>query len=83
MTEMIEDMYLKGGIRVFPRNGFLLGIVRHGWFLPNESIDADLRIVYEDLSGKTTNFVVQGITHTYTVTKKPPGNGQLIGRTDD
>jgi hypothetical protein len=83
-TEMITDLYSKGGIRVFPRNGFLLGIVRHGGFLPNEGIDADLGIMYEDLSGKASNFVVQGITHKYTVTmtKKLPGKWATFNGTD-
>ena len=30
ITEFIKDLYTKHNIRVFPRNGFLLGIVRHG-----------------------------------------------------
>ena len=37
------------GVRVFPRNGFLLGVTRHGGYLPNESIDADLGVIYEDV----------------------------------
>ena len=81
-TEMITDMNLKGGIRVFPRNGFLLGIVRHGGFLPNEGIDADLGIMCEDISVKTSKFVVQGIVHTYTVTKNPPGKWATFNGSD-
>ena len=65
-----------------PGNGFLLGIVRHGGFLPNEGIDANIGIMYEDLSGKALNFVVQGVTHTYTVTKKPPGKWATFNGTD-
>jgi len=81
-TEMIADLYSKGGIRVFPRNGFLLGIVRHGGFLPNEGVDADLGIMYEDISEKALNFAVQGTTHKYTVTKKPPGKWATFNGTD-
>ena len=49
ITEFIKDLYTKHNIRVFPRNGFLLGIVRHGGFLPIEAIDVDMGVVYEDL----------------------------------
>ena len=48
-SQFIQDLYLKHNIRFFPRNGFLLGIVRHGGFLPNEKVDADMAVVYEDL----------------------------------
>ena len=34
------DAANRNNIKVFPRNGFLLGVVRHGGFLPNEEIDA-------------------------------------------
>eukprot|EP00584_Thalassiosira_punctigera_P023484 CAMPEP_0172573356 /NCGR_PEP_ID=MMETSP1067-20121228/136149_1 /TAXON_ID=265564 ORGANISM="Thalassiosira punctigera, Strain Tpunct2005C2" /NCGR_SAMPLE_ID=MMETSP1067 /ASSEMBLY_ACC=CAM_ASM_000444 /LENGTH=346 /DNA_ID=CAMNT_0013365959 /DNA_START=27 /DNA_END=1067 /DNA_ORIENTATION=+ len=40
---------LEGNIRVLPRNGFLLGIVRHGGLLPNEHVDVDMGVVYTDL----------------------------------
>lgn len=49
VSEAIKDLYHTHGIRVFPRNGFLLGIVRHGGFLPNENMDIDLGVVYPDL----------------------------------
>ena len=49
ISQFIQDLYLKHNIRFFPRNGFLLGIVRHGGFLPNEDVDADMAVVYEDL----------------------------------
>ena len=49
ITEFIKDLYIKHNIRVFPRNGFLLGIVRHGGFLPIEAMDVDMGVVYEDL----------------------------------
>ena len=37
-------------ISIFPRNGFLLGIVRHGGFLPTEKVDMDLGMLYSDIS---------------------------------
>lgn len=38
-------------IRVFPRNGLLLGIVRHHGFLPFENpVDVDLGVMYSDLA---------------------------------
>ena len=39
----------KIGTPIFPRNGFLLGIVRHKGFLPNEGIDADLACFVHDV----------------------------------
>eukprot|EP00574_Skeletonema_japonicum_P007672 CAMPEP_0201721462 /NCGR_PEP_ID=MMETSP0593-20130828/6128_1 /ASSEMBLY_ACC=CAM_ASM_000672 /TAXON_ID=267983 /ORGANISM="Skeletonema japonicum, Strain CCMP2506" /LENGTH=315 /DNA_ID=CAMNT_0048212285 /DNA_START=76 /DNA_END=1023 /DNA_ORIENTATION=- len=48
-SQFINDLYLKHNIRFFPRNGFLLGIVRHGGFLPNEGVDVDMAVVYEDV----------------------------------
>ena len=37
-------------ISIFPRNGLLLGISRHGGFLPNENaLDADLGALHSDL----------------------------------
>jgi hypothetical protein len=39
----------KNGTPIFPRNGFLLGIVRHNGFLPNEGIDADLACFEDDI----------------------------------
>ena len=39
----------KMGTPIFPRQGFLLGIVRHKGFLPNEGIDADLACFAHDV----------------------------------
>jgi hypothetical protein len=39
----------KNGTPVFPRNGFLLGIIRHKGYLPNEGIDADLACLAKDV----------------------------------
>ena len=44
----IINTALKYDIRIFPRNGFLLGIVRHKGYLPQEKIDADLGILESD-----------------------------------
>ena len=49
--EMTNTFHIAANIRVFPRNGFLLGIIRHGGFLPNErNIDPDLAVMFEDIS---------------------------------
>jgi hypothetical protein len=46
----ISELSHKNGTYLFPRNGFLLGIVRHGGFLPNEEeVDADMACLYEDV----------------------------------
>ena len=39
----------KNGTPIFPRNGFLLGVIRHRGFLPNETIDPDLACFEEDI----------------------------------
>jgi hypothetical protein len=38
----ISELSYKNKAYIFPRNGFLLGIIRHNGFLPNEGIDVDL-----------------------------------------
>ena len=54
-NEMVQHLHnisilsQKMGIPIFPRNGFLLGIVRHKGFLPNEHIDADLACFIDDV----------------------------------
>eukprot|EP00581_Thalassiosira_minuscula_P002858 CAMPEP_0183737530 /NCGR_PEP_ID=MMETSP0737-20130205/52255_1 /TAXON_ID=385413 /ORGANISM="Thalassiosira miniscula, Strain CCMP1093" /LENGTH=386 /DNA_ID=CAMNT_0025971831 /DNA_START=126 /DNA_END=1286 /DNA_ORIENTATION=- len=50
LSAALRKMYVNSGIRVFPRNGFLLGIIRHGGFLPNEQVDADLSVIYDDIA---------------------------------
>jgi len=50
MANALKELYEKHGVRAFPRNGFLLGIIRHGGFLPNEKVpDADLGIISADV----------------------------------
>ena len=61
------------GVHVFPRNGFLLGVTRHGGYLPNESIDADLGVIYEDVLRKPRVFDVKDERHKYKVTRRPRG----------
>jgi len=39
----------KNDAHIFPRNGFLLGVMRHNGFLPNEGIDADLACLDKDI----------------------------------
>ena len=40
----------KNDAHIFPRKGFLLGVIRHNGFLPNEGIDADLACLDNDIS---------------------------------
>ena len=50
LASMLNDLYEIHDIRAIPRNGFLLGIIRHGGFLPNENVpDADLGIISKDV----------------------------------
>lgn len=50
LAKLLRQLYEQYGVRVFPRNGFLLGIIRHGGYLPNEKIpDADLGIISTDV----------------------------------
>ena len=53
------DAANRNNIKVFPRNGFLLGVVRHGGFLPNEKIDDDCMHVFTH----TCCIVVCGCAH--------------------
>mmetsp|Transcript_41027 Transcript_41027/g.73977 ORF Transcript_41027/g.73977 Transcript_41027/m.73977 type:complete len:385 (+) Transcript_41027:32-1186(+) len=54
MANALKELYEKHGVRAFPRNGFLLGIIRHGGFLPNEKVpDADLGIISTDVDRMT------------------------------
>jgi phosphorylcholine metabolism protein LicD len=48
-------------ISVFPRNGFLLGIVRHGGFLPTESVDMDLGMLFSDLRRIQSNLEIPSV----------------------
>jgi len=56
LSSAVRDLNTQHHLRVFPRNGFLLGIVRHGGFLPNERIDADLGVISTDI--ETLNLTV-------------------------
>jgi len=50
LADMLRTLYEDHNVRAFPRNGFLLGIIRHGGFLPNESNpDPDLGILSTDV----------------------------------
>lgn len=55
-SSAVRNLNTKHHVRVFPRNGFLLGIVRHGGFLPNEGIDSDLGVISTDI--ETLNLTV-------------------------
>ena len=73
VSVMIADLYREGNVRVFPRNGFLLGIIRHGGFLPNEGIDADLGVMYDDIVHMPTHFSISANVYSYSITKKKAG----------
>lgn len=51
---------------IFPRNGFLLGLIRHNGFLPNESIDPDLACLEKDvpkiLNSDWGDYIVSAVT---------------------
>jgi hypothetical protein len=69
LSEATKVLYERHKIRVFPRNGFLLGVIRHGGFLPQEDIDADLGVIYTDL-----NNLVAGksnVVGAFAITPKP------------
>mmetsp|Transcript_32912 Transcript_32912/g.70066 ORF Transcript_32912/g.70066 Transcript_32912/m.70066 type:complete len:383 (-) Transcript_32912:81-1229(-) len=59
----IRELLAESKIRVFPRNGFLLGIIRHGGFLPNEHVDADMGIVSTDLDRWKDKVSAKGSFH--------------------
>jgi len=45
----ISRLSIEKNTPIFPRNGFLLGVVRHKGFLPNENIDIDLACHYSHI----------------------------------
>mgnify|MGYP001292143314 CR=1 FL=1 len=59
---------LKYNIRLFPRNGFLLGIVRHKGYLPHEKIDSDMAMFESDF--KTDKMIGRFGTYTLQITKQ-------------
>jgi len=73
IATMITDLYSAGNVRIFPRNGFLLGVIRHGGFLPNEGLDADLGVMYNDIVHVPNDFSVSSNAYSYSITKKKPG----------
>ena len=50
----ISRLSIEKNTPIFPRNGFLLGVVRHQGFLPNEDIDIDLACHYHDIDKITS-----------------------------
>ena len=65
-VSMVTDLFnsaLAHNIHIFPRNGFLLGIVRHGGFLPHEKIDMDLGILYSDIENIKKNPKIPSLEH--------------------
>jgi len=73
VATMIADVYSAGNVRIFPRNGFLLGVIRHGGFLPNEGLDADLGVMYDDIAHMSNHFSISSNVYSYSITKKKPG----------
>jgi len=59
---------LRYNIRLFPRNGFLLGIVRHKGYLPHEKIDTDMGMFESDF--KTDKMIGKFGTYTLRMMKK-------------
>ena len=49
ISQFVNDLQKQHHIRIFPRNGLLLGIIRHGGFLPVEGIDTDFGIMFSDI----------------------------------
>lgn len=60
------------GVTIFPRNGFLLGIVRHGGFLPNEKQDADLGVLETPVLLSNPTFQVGAVTWKFVVNRDVP-----------
>jgi len=79
LFHMINTLYSKATIRVFPRSGFLLGVIRHGGFLPNEPhIDADLGVMYIDTTTIKNGMTVESDTGiVYTLTRISTHNDPL------
>lgn len=78
VSGMIADLYREGNVRVLPGNGFLLGIIRHGGFLPNEGIDADLGAMYDNIVHMQTQLSISTNMYSYSITMKKQGNGQYL-----
>ena len=71
------DAALAANLNVFPRNGFLLGLVRHGGMLPNEGVDDDLGVLdtpqlRQALTRTTRIQGKRGVSYTLTVRKAMP-----------
>jgi hypothetical protein len=69
LSEATKVLYERHKIRVFPRNGFLLGVIRHGGFLPNEDIDSDLGVIYTDLDNLVAGK--SNVVGAFEITPKP------------
>jgi len=86
ISQAVKDLNENHKIRIFPRNGFLLGVIRHGGFLPNENIDADLGVISTDLdnlkasqANRVGDFTITPMpTETHWVNWK--GNNPITGK---
>ena len=60
----LSKLSYENGTPIFPRMGFLLGIVRHNGYLPNEGIDPDLACLEDDvnklLTGDLGDYKITG-----------------------
>ena len=87
--DMIDTLYHQANIRVFPRNGFLLGVIRHGGLLPNEpKMDLDLGVMFEDIHEDIPGIVAGGQQRVvsdsgivYTLTLSPKGHADPFSNT--
>ena len=59
----ISELSHKNRAYIFPRNGFLLGVVRHYGYLPNEDLDPDLACLERDipkiLNSDWDNYIIK------------------------
>ena len=73
ISSALKDLRENYKMRIFPRNSFLLGVVRHGGFLPQENIDSDLAYLHTDLQ-KNLKVNVKNDVGGVTITPEPTVN---------
>ena len=97
ISTFIKEMYTKHNIRVFPRNGFLLGIIRHGGeyilhiacsrstlisHLPNVSLNTYIGFLPTEGVDADLGVVYEDLLHLYNNFKKT-NTGKKQGYLDD
>jgi len=75
ISDAIKELNEHLKIRVFPRNGFLLGIIRHGGYLPNEGIDSDLAVISTDIDRLNLTVGKANTVGRYEIIPKPTSYG--------